>query len=541
MHCLLCHEKIPRLRAWTGKSEFCCDEHAELYKKQTIDRLLIDDSAFKSAAPALPISDGGTPSVDHILLKDQSNKAQGGAPSVDHILLRGQPSKARRGDGFEEPAEVEELWKLADNMGDQEEEPAGRSLYDDISGKGQDYVQSQSADEALAALQALAAEARTRQSDDDLLDEFARMESSFESLPPLESLPADLADGALYDDLVEAPELELDALDWSQTTAPFNAAAELAAEAVEADELDAPDLVLEDLAQEGEESLAPPEIAADLDVEQLESLELPEVAWEELQAVANTPDAQPPVPVDPLEPAELELEALAEVKAEIPAAAPVARRTPKTTPSLRPATDWQVMIPSPSLPEGDYALAPWLDALAEAGPDSVSLLGPSRFSDLRKASLNGTASAKFDAVQFRASERISAIEVPVLEPNSQLYEEQDGVLMPAPVLAWPAPLHAIWSAAEMRLSEAVQSVSSEESLSSVRQPTLSAEFLSRVAFQGSILEPECSAILSPQDRGAYTSAAAEEEESGSEYASAAGRLDRNETDRGERANVADLF
>ena len=31
----------------------CCDEHADLYKKQTMDRLLVDDSESKSAAPAL--------------------------------------------------------------------------------------------------------------------------------------------------------------------------------------------------------------------------------------------------------------------------------------------------------------------------------------------------------------------------------------------------------------------------------------------------------------------------------------------------------
>ena len=56
MHCLLCHEKIPRLRAWTGKSEFCSDEHAELYKKQTMERLLVEEAASPGLAPALPLS-----------------------------------------------------------------------------------------------------------------------------------------------------------------------------------------------------------------------------------------------------------------------------------------------------------------------------------------------------------------------------------------------------------------------------------------------------------------------------------------------------
>jgi hypothetical protein len=93
----------------------------------------------------------------------------------------------------------------------------------------------------------------------------------------------------------------------------------------------------------------------------------------------------------------------------------------------------------------------------------------------------------------------------------------------------------------MRPHGTTQSVSAAEPFLSVKQPTLSAEFLTRVALQSDILEPECSAILSPLERGAYASAAAEEEESGSEYASAAGRSDRDETDGGERANVADLF
>ena len=49
MQCLLCHEKIPRLRAWTTKSEFCCDEHAAKYKKQTLERLLTEQDAVPGA------------------------------------------------------------------------------------------------------------------------------------------------------------------------------------------------------------------------------------------------------------------------------------------------------------------------------------------------------------------------------------------------------------------------------------------------------------------------------------------------------------
>lgn len=541
MHCLLCHEKIPRLRAWTGKSEFCCDEHAELYKKQTIDRLLVDDSGFKSAAPALPITDAGAPSVDHILLKDQPGKAQGEAPSVDHILLKAQPSRAKRTESVPEAGDVDELWKLADRMGDQEDEPTPH-LRRDAPDKRQRDVQTQSADEALAALQALAAEAlKSKRSDSDLFDELSRMESSFEGLPPLESLPMDLAAEAGHDELDEAPELELDALEWPQTKAQAMPVVEPIADTGAAEAVNAPELVLDALAEEDEEFLAPPELAADYDVERPQSLEPPDEEWEELRAVSDASDERLAEPIDPPEPMDLELETLAEENADIPAAPPVARRAPQAAPRLRPATELQEMVPSPSLPDGGYALQSWMDALAAAGPDSVSLLTPSEFSEVRKSSLNGTSSAKFDPVELRASERLASVDVPILEPEGPFYEMHDDALMPSWAFAWPAPLHAALMAAEMGPNGATQSVSAATSYFSVKQPTLSAEFLSRVALNSRVLEPKCSAILSPLDRGAYTAATAEEEEPGSECASASGRLGGYETDGGERANVADLF
>ena len=42
MNCRLCNEKIPRMRALFKKSEFCCDEHADQYKDQTLNRLLAE-------------------------------------------------------------------------------------------------------------------------------------------------------------------------------------------------------------------------------------------------------------------------------------------------------------------------------------------------------------------------------------------------------------------------------------------------------------------------------------------------------------------
>lgn len=549
MHCLLCHEKIPRLRAWTGKSEFCCDEHAELYKKQTIDRLLVDDSVVKAAAP-LPTS-GGEPI------------GTSETPSVDNILLKGQASKSKRTQDVQEAGDVDELWRLADSMGGQKEKPPPL-LSQEAPTRGPDDIQSQSADEALAALQALAAEAsQTKRSDGDLLDEFSRMESSFEGFPSLESLRDELDEApeleldalewsqkkppasAEAEPGVQAPELELDSLEWSDTASQANANAEPAAQAADSDAIDAPDLDVEELAQEEEESLAPPELAADYDAEEAESLEPPDAAWEELHAVAGDSDGQrseladPPEPAD-LEPAELEPEALAEADTASPAPGPAPRRSPKAAPRLRPATELQDMAPSPCLPEGDSALEPWEGALVDAGPDSGILLGPSQFTELRKSSLNGTASAKFDPVELQASERIAAVNVPIAEPEGVAYEPKNEALMPSPAFAWPTPLYATLFAAEMGPDGTAQSLSTPESFFSVKQPTLSSEFLNRVALKSRILEPECSAITSPLDRGALASPA-EEEESGSEYASAAGCSDTNRTDGGERADVADLF
>jgi hypothetical protein len=457
----------------------------------------------------------------------------GGASSVDHILLKGQPSKAKRAEDAQEAGAVDELWKLAERMGGQEEESTAHLLLQDVSGKGQGNVQTQSADEALAALQALAAEAaQTKQADGDLLEEFSRMESSLEGLPQLDSLQIELSPEANRSELDEAPELELDALESFQALVETRAAPEPIAQAAASDAVDAPELVLEGLAEAQEESLAPPELNADYAAEQPEWLEPPDEVLDELLAASEASDEQS-CDLDPPEPADFELAA----------AAPVARRAPKVAPKLRPAAAWRQMIPIPSLPEGGYALKPWTDALAAAGPDRVSLLSPIKFLELRKSSLNGAASATFAPVQFRASQRIAAVDVPISEPKSpaRSYEAQDDALMPSSTFFWPSPLHTAWIAAEMRPHGTTQSVSAAEPFFSVKQPTLSAEFLTKVALQSRILEPQCSAILSPLERGAYASAAAEEEESGSEYASAAGRSDRDETDGGERANVADLF
>lgn len=528
MHCLLCHEKIPRLRAWTGKSEFCCDEHADLYKKQTMDRLLVDDSASRGSAPALPIFEAD-------------------APSVDHILLKSQPKKGKSGKEADEVGEVDELWKLAERMGSQPSKPPTGILLPGATGGKQVSAQDQSADEALAALQALAAEAaqakQDAQGEDDLLEELSNLESSLEGLPELASLQIDVAADTDYDELDEAPELELDALEPVEAKAATRAPSKPAAQAAAMEAIDAPDLVLEELQEAQAEALEPPELAAEFEAEQEESLEPPDAVLEELLAAQDASDEQASEFSDPPELPDFDLVASNEADSAKPAPAPAVRRAPKAAPKLRPATELQEMSPSPNLPEGGYALKPWTDALAIAGPDRSDLLSPIKFLELRKSSLNGTASAKFDPVQFRASERIAAVRVPIAEPNGPAasYESQEDALTPSSDLAWPAPLYAALAAAEMSLIGASQGASLAESSFSVKQPTLSAEFMSRVALQSRVLEPKCSAIMSPPERDVFTAAAAEEEESGSKYASAAGGSDRDETDGGERVHVADLF
>ena len=63
MRCLVCGEKVARLRYWKTKSEFCSDEHAEAHKRQTLDRLMQSQEELltRPAPPPLPIGDDSAP------------------------------------------------------------------------------------------------------------------------------------------------------------------------------------------------------------------------------------------------------------------------------------------------------------------------------------------------------------------------------------------------------------------------------------------------------------------------------------------------
>ena len=111
MQCLFCHKKLSRLRIWKRKSEFCCDEHADTYKKQTLERLLRDQEQLlqKVSAPPLPISDHATDDgLDAILAR--GDEAEG----LDRSRLLPSPEPAganldAAGNGLSETTPAESL------------------------------------------------------------------------------------------------------------------------------------------------------------------------------------------------------------------------------------------------------------------------------------------------------------------------------------------------------------------------------------------------------------------------------------------------
>lgn len=183
MYCLLCHEKIPRLRAWRTKSEFCCDEHAALYKKQTLERLLTDQGGAQAGAPsarpsALDRLGLEPPELDDELTAQEASRAL--PPRLDDSVsdddLLALPPGLRDGDrppGPDEDADFDELWRMADEVGDLDRRRDGYAEsadsldhgpldlpegFDDFDGIGSNgVVSTQSPEEALAALRRLAA------------------------------------------------------------------------------------------------------------------------------------------------------------------------------------------------------------------------------------------------------------------------------------------------------------------------------------------------------------------------------------------------
>jgi hypothetical protein len=208
MYCLLCHEKISRLRAWRTKSEFCCDEHAEIYKRQTLERLLTDQEGGEAPeAPPLPF--------DTRHASAEAEEAEQRPAAASEALARFEELDNRTAGQREAGSEAEsldnsgndeglqELWRLAEEvspagaeadddgwssatarLSEESAEPEaggefgglGSGLGGSLGGLGQGLgiggVREQTPDEALAALRQLSGGARhSSQSLDDSSDE----------------------------------------------------------------------------------------------------------------------------------------------------------------------------------------------------------------------------------------------------------------------------------------------------------------------------------------------------------------------------------
>ncbi len=117
MFCLLCHEKISRLRAWRTKSEFCSDEHAEIYKRQTLERLLTDhEHGGPGEAPPLPVENAAA----------RPAKAPQESAAASETLARfeeldrqkaAKPSGLPSAERGERDEGLQELWRLSEETG----------------------------------------------------------------------------------------------------------------------------------------------------------------------------------------------------------------------------------------------------------------------------------------------------------------------------------------------------------------------------------------------------------------------------------------
>lgn len=236
MYCLLCHEKIPRLRAWRTKSEFCSDEHAAQYKKQTLDRLLTDQNPSQKATPhaaalvdeepeehfedemsAQPVESAPEPGSGI-----QLPAAHSASDSEEDLDDDNYSLPSHLTDDIEESQDtVDELWRLAEEVDNSPSD--GDSAIPDAS--------RQSAEEALQALRMLADRAaaepkgpRGADESDALkaLESFERMETQSgdpDSLPSLEDdlmaeLQEELAGSEDPADVLDLPE-PAEASEWA--------------------------------------------------------------------------------------------------------------------------------------------------------------------------------------------------------------------------------------------------------------------------------------------------------------------------------------
>lgn len=324
MHCLLCHEKIPRLRVWRTKSEFCCEEHAALYKKQTLERLLADPNAAQNGQGSLP--EPPEPEgfeIDETETAADPRQARPDKPQDDfEFWERFDRADEAKEESVELPPPADEeasegfdeVWRLTEESS----HGGGSSGRSPSFGAEPSGVGRQSADEALEALRQLASRANTEQDEagdperptifempamsgsqarSDIGDEPASY-----SEPPSERQPA--AETPLSPTSGEEPE-EASVLERlmaeSDVWKPEPGADETAGEADEAVEAEARAKMLPAEQALGSESIEQATEAGQLD------LEAPEPDWEladassELSALKESLEStgSPPVLLDP--------------------------------------------------------------------------------------------------------------------------------------------------------------------------------------------------------------------------------------------------
>lgn len=402
-------------------------------------------------------------------------------------------------EGKPHSAEIDELRKLTDKLGPTDDKAESDQASRETTAAPEVATTAKDAGEdALAALLSLAEESSASAAQPvakpEPVDELAGTESSPSGFSQLDALPTELAVKSGDVGIEDAPELQLDAL-------------ELA---------------------EPEEALTPPEIFAEFAEEQSVDLTPPEPEVAQLAAGPRKPSSF--------------VAATDRADTSLPVDKPAAKVIPKKRkPKLRASVAMRKLDPAAFLPEGGYPLKSWTDALAIAGPDRVSPLGPLQPLTLRKSSLNGTASGTFDPVVFRATEQTAPISFPIPDPQATApVEDESTVLLPSELMAWPDALHVALRTAEMKFQQPTENGVVDGSPAVPPTLLMSEEFLCRVAMVNQILEPKGSVILTPPEKDVFASDSAEEDSSES-YAPSAGFVESEETDGGERNDVANLF
>jgi hypothetical protein len=272
MYCLLCHEKIPRLRAWRTKSEFCCDEHAALYKKQTLERLLVDPAANQNGQSELP----EPPEPDEFELEEL--EAQEIAEEAPQVAAREQDNGRPNWQEMDFPGEFESDSDLPPPVTDQEEMDELRHLASEVGGgyrggygegvyfadegRGVRDVSRQSAEEALEALRQLASRAKPAPP--------AEQEDAAQ-VAPAPAAELESVDRGFNQDAVLT---ELHDLAQNERFGPEANELEDVAALAAADELDAPDPIVLPRAQAGEENVSAGSILDEL-------MEDPLTSWQD--------------------------------------------------------------------------------------------------------------------------------------------------------------------------------------------------------------------------------------------------------------------